>query len=266
MISNPANLFPENLKDVITSTFALQSTQLVIMRMLQPDSIKSNDLAIPSPEAILHPNELETFIGYKLAKRRGEFLTGRYCAKAAVINHFKKNSGRGDELEMRDIEIYAGPDGRPAARTTHHTPLPEPDISIAHSKEYGIAVAAEKICGIDLQESARTLLRVQRRYCIASELQVMENALSKENLLTRLTLLWAAKEAAKKALSFWRMPGFLDLKLTNAKQDYSDSLQLRLRITSPGDSRAPLAVTVSASKYLDYGLAVCFIDKDPSNA
>lgn len=266
MTSKPRNLFPDTLHNIIAADVSSDAPQLVMVKMFQAPSAKNNSSAAPSPETVLHPHELVTFGSYKLAKRKNEFLTGRYCVKEAINNYFLKIQRKTAMPGMHEIEIHGGPGGRPAARIPSHAGATPPEISIAHSGAYGVAVAAENICGVDLQQEAATLLRVQQRYSTAGELQVMEEVLPQETLLTRLTLLWATKEAAKKALSFWRMPGFLELHLTDGRQNSSDSLQLRVKNISPKDSSAPLEFTVFVSRYLDYGLAVCCVDKESSNA
>lgn len=268
MKSKPKNLFPDNLQNFIASNFSPHTAQVVMLQMFQTATTKSQNSDAPSPETVLHLNELTRFNSYKLIKRRNEFLTGRYCAKEAIINYYLENREKITRFKMQEIEIHPDESGRPTARIRSDAGSIPLEISIAHSRDYGVAVAAESICGIDLQIATNTLLRVQCRFCTDSELVVMKNALPQETLLTRLTLLWAAKEAVKKALSLWWMPGFLDLQLTSAKQHSLDPLQLTLIIPAPAtkNSQLPQEVTVSASTYLDYGLAVCFINKDRSNA
>ncbi len=92
------------------------------------------------------------------------------------------------------------------------------DISISHSGDYGAALAACSPCGIDLQLRQDSLLKVKEKYCSEAEYRLLETFLSETDTLARLALLWAAKEAAKKALSHWQMPGFLDLEIGNVKR------------------------------------------------
>jgi 4'-phosphopantetheinyl transferase EntD len=74
--------------------------------------------------------------------------------------------------------------------------------------------------------------------------------------LQRLTLIWTAKEAAKKALSHSRMPGFLELILTEA-EPHTGGWLVTFLVSSREYTRYPATVTVAAELYAGYGLALC---------
>ena len=78
-----------------------------------------------------------------------------------------------------------------------------------------MAVAASTWCGIDIQADSASLVRVKDRFCSREEEDLLGHHLKKLQLSDHLTLLWAAKEAVKKGADLERMPGFLDLVLTD---------------------------------------------------
>ncbi len=87
---------------------------------------------------VLTPSELNQFneLG---AKRRVEFLSGRFAVKEAYAKAI--GCGIGRELSFQDIEIVKEPSGRPF--------ISHPDykvhVSITHTKEYAAAqVVVEK--------------------------------------------------------------------------------------------------------------------------
>lgn len=219
-----------------------------------------------SPETFLHPNEAAVLGGYRFAKRRSEYLTGRLCAKLAVRQYLQL-MGRSRQIPaMTNIEIAKADDGRPEiCFHLHEENSLKVAISISHSGEYGCALASGAKCGIDLQRQEASLLRVQERYCSTTEFQLLETFLKEFDAIARLALLWAAKEAAKKVLSHWRMPGFLDLQLRKLSR-VADCFAFSLQVTSTKEKEVPDQVTVAAKPFKEYALAICLIDEDPANA
>ena len=141
------------------------------------------------------------------------------------------------------------------------------DISISHSGDYVVALAAQVKCGIDLQQQKSALLRVQEKYCSDAESEILETCLADNAVVTRFTLLWAAKEAAKKALSPWQMPGFLDLELWKTKKIAGCNCNvLYLRLPQIKNPLMPQEVIVMTCMFNDYALAICLVDEDVNNA
>lgn len=168
-------------------------------------------------------------------------------------------------LKLPEIEIANTVTRRPIVRIHGaNTNLPKLEISIAHSGDYGVALASESPCGIDLQQHQVTLLRVQEKYCSEKEHGLLNMFLKDNDVVTRLNILWATKEAAKKALSHWQMPGFLDLELRQLQKIYTNCLVLSLRITNVKSRQMPKEVAVVASMFGDYALAICLINKSTS--
>ena len=215
---------------------------------------------------LLHPKEAALLSGYRLAKRRSEYLTGRICAKIAIQGFLHLSRTPALPLSPADIEIASTVSGRPDARVhAAHTGALKMDISISHSGDYGVALATGSKCGIDLQLRQASLVRVQEKYCGADEYKVLAAFLPNHDQLTRLALLWTAKEAAKKALSYWQMPGFLDLEVTKLKS-FRDVVVFCLRIRPAANRHMPEEIRVVAGLFGDYALAICLVNENRSHA
>ncbi len=180
----------------------------------------------------------------------------------AVQGLIKLSSAEPAAVLMRQIEIANKTGGRPVV-CLHGAEAGSPtiDISISHSGDYGVALAAGLPCGIDLQEKKEALLKVQEKYCSRDENMLLEKNLSNQEPLTRLATLWAAKEAAKKALSHQQMPGFLDLELRQLKNFPSWSA-LCLYISHEKIQQFPEKVTVVSGNFNDYALAICLVNEE----
>ncbi len=150
---------------------------------------------------------------YTFAKRRREWLAGRICAKIAIRDYVKNR--KRILLDPIDLSIVNTDGGHPVAVFAGSaTPLKMPEISISHSGEFALALAAESSCGVDIQKANQSIFRVKERFCQEPEEELLLPCTKDFDPLLRLTLLWAAKEAAQKAQSGDNMPGFLDLVLT----------------------------------------------------
>jgi phosphopantetheinyl transferase (holo-ACP synthase) len=251
------NLFPTTLKEGAIEIFGEQSMQPVLIELL-PAPISTTDPVID----LLHQNEAGTLSGYKFSKRRSEYLTGRICAKIAVQEFFNLTATDSTPPLMSEIEIARMENERPKV---YVHPLSNNtlklDISISHSGNYGAALAAGSYCGIDIQLRQNSLLKVQEKYCSETEYRLLEAFLTDTDELTRLALLWTAKEAAQKTLSHWQMPGFLDLEAWEL-QSFANYSAFTLRITNIKSQLMPQHVTVVAGMFGDYALAICLISED----
>jgi len=215
--------------------------------------------AAPLPETtLLHANEINRYHLYQLAKRRGEFLAGRICAKMALIAY---GAGTGQNLlAPAALEITNDENGRPFIHTTSETGE-VPQISITHGGAYAAALAAQGPCGIDLQPHKENLLRVREKYCMTTEERRLCRFLPEMTEVARLALLWTAKEAAKKALACRHMPGFLQLELLSAKKIDGGNI-LTLAVAVRAEAPWPTTVDIATATYDDHGLAVCLLKKE----
>jgi phosphopantetheinyl transferase (holo-ACP synthase) len=256
------NLFPTAIWKGAVEIFGEQSIQPVLLRLMSINTVtehcKSDSLFLE----MLHPKEAAILSGYKFPKRQSEYLTGRICAKLAVQELFNLTKPHSNLLILPEIEIANTANGRPnVCLHGENIDTFRMDISISHSGDYGVALAAVSKCGIDLQWQNAALLRVQEKYCNEREYRLLETNLTDRDTITKLTLLWAAKEAAKKALSQWQMPGFLDMEMWKLKK-ITNCVALFFRLTKTKSQQMPKEVTVLAGMFGDYALAVCLVSED----
>jgi 4'-phosphopantetheinyl transferase EntD len=269
MDKQPNNLFPATIAQGAMKIFGDQSMRPVLLGLLAAPAPATDspqaDADIPFRH-LLHPREAALLGGYRFTKRRSEYLTGRICAKMAIQGFLQLSKTVATPPQPADIEIAGTADGRPqiCVHAAYAAAL-KMDISISHSGGYGAALATGSKCGIDLQLRQESLLRVQEKYCRAVENEVLATYLPDHDPLTRLGLLWSAKEAAKKALSYWQMPGFLDLQVIQL-QSLRDAVVFYLRIRPAGNRHMPEAVRVVAGLFGNYALAICLVNEDRSHA
>lgn len=245
-----AGHLPDFFKEAVAALFPGHSYGAVLLRQ---DEIA----AACSPEIWLHPQELRTLQSYKLPKRRREFLGGRICAKFALGRHRPELI-----LPPQQIEIVSAPSGQPLLSLP---PAAIPDhlhLSISHGGELVGAVVANSRCGLDLQPIRNNLARVREKYCLPEEQRLLERSLPGLNDESQLVLLWTAKEAVKKALSYRRMYGFLELELTVLRPLTSNCFALGLDIAADKSAGNRSDLLVAATIIDDYGVALCFADKD----
>ncbi|WP_167495644.1 4'-phosphopantetheinyl transferase family protein [Desulfosediminicola ganghwensis] len=254
------NIFPKNLLGLIrllNPRHRFQAVMLPIMALGEYQQICSN---IPAKLHSLNKQELSEATSFKLEKRQKEWLTGRVCAKTAFIQYHNKFAQNDRLFTPREILIGNAASGRPLLQVQNaQTPL-EVDLSISHGADFGVALVAETQCGIDIQRSQDTLLRVREKFCWPEEEEVLCKNFGDLSELMHLTLLWTAKEAAKKALSSERMPGFLELILTQAEA-HTNGWQLSFLISSRYFDNYPLTIDVGIELYDGYAIAFCILPK-----
>jgi 4'-phosphopantetheinyl transferase EntD len=222
----------------------------------------------------LHGTEQEKLSTLHYPKRHLEWLGGRICAKQAarqyLLHGSQGNPSAPAAMRAPHLQITSAPSGRPLLDPGTLPGDPgTPHISISHSKRYALAVAASTPCGIDIQAASDALGRVHDRFCSTEEEALLGRHLQKLQPSDHLTLLWAAKEAVKKATDFDRMPGFLDLALTDIQTiaetdspanclftlDYQDRHQ---------ESCTPqLQLQVTVCLFQGYGIGLCVIPSQP---
>ena len=204
----------------------------------------------------LSAEEKSRLAAFSLPKRKDEWLAGRVCAKLAIEDYLTTHLPHRLLPRRTDLSIITTDSGRPVARLDRcHLPLPE--VSISHSGDMAMAVAAVTPCGVDVQKPSPALERVSSHFCSSKERCLLASIDRHSSLAARLNLLWAAKEAARKALSCG-MPGFLDLSLTVVQPACSSKTGWLLilanrRCTSAASSQ----VRVLTAWREDYALAIC---------
>ena len=164
-------------------------------------------------EIYLTAEEQERFQAFGYKKRRNEWLGGRIAAKHAVMRLFDST----EDSEWQRWSVEPNEAGRPYIRSVSMA-VSLPEISISHSGDLAIAMATkDSQCGIDVQKIVPTVGKVRDRFSISQERAMLEKnpTLSGMNQDRRLSLLWSAKEAFRKAFSATPFPGFMEMRLEN---------------------------------------------------
>ncbi|MBU1986975.1 MAG: 4'-phosphopantetheinyl transferase superfamily protein [Proteobacteria bacterium] len=266
---------PESLSLTISKIFAQTRLQATMLDLDQLCTLLHNGEEKAICEKWLHRDEEEKLNSLHYEKRHIEWLGGRICAKEASLRYLQ--GSHGDQSKQAAIhapllQIMPSASGRPFL---DEKALPQdlnmPHISISHSKGYAMAVAASSHCGIDIQADSKGLERVKDRFCSREEEELLGHELKQLQLPQHLTLLWAAKEAVKKATTLESMPGFLDLMLTHIQTTAREGLVSRMpgmaqeRPTPQTESQTTCLFTLefqegqkkSFSRGLQFQVAVC---------
>ena len=218
---------------------------LLDLNILQPLIEQAEALSFLT--TLLSPAETELFRRFRYAKRRLEWLGGRLAAKHCL--HGLLNEDVSGRLLYANYSILPDTHGRPhlAIPLTEH---PAASISISHSRGYAAALVHQSgDCGIDIQQKTPKLVSVQERFTSDEELRLLHPI---TDTLTRLGLLWAAKEAIKKCLLADHPSFFGTIKLAEAKYEPSEKIwTVHCRLTHP----AALSATVRIAELDEYLIA-----------
>jgi phosphopantetheinyl transferase len=163
---------------------------------------------------VLAPDELVAWYARSgPARVRAQWLLGRVAAKDAVRQWMAERHAL--VLAPVDVEIRKDPRGRPVAWIAGGAPV-VPDVSISHSDGHCVAAAVDPALrvGVDLERGPRELERVRHGFT-PEELAALD-ALDARARDEAVLALWAAKEAASKALGTglegapraWRVDGY----------------------------------------------------------
>jgi len=172
-----------------------------------------NPLAEISPPQlieVLSVTEQERYQGFRYPKRQQEWLGGRIAAKAAVQELLARLGFASPAATA--LVIASDHNGKPRIaftglpRTVH--------ISISHSHGQAVAMASLRPCGIDLQYFTPTTARVREKFATTAEEKILAATLGKQPEITRLTLLWSAKEAIRKIAPITPLPPFQAMTLS----------------------------------------------------
>jgi phosphopantetheinyl transferase len=166
------------------------------------------------PAEFLGPPELSTYQRFTYPKRQIEWLGGRLAAKQAVLQLTGRPPSAG---AMREWLIGADEHGRPFFKTS---PGERIGLSISHSHGLALAMTVKKReCGLDIQKISSATIRVREKFCARPEERIIA-ALAlpdpQTNQAAGLTLLWAVKEALRKARGGHPLTGFTAMELTAA--------------------------------------------------
>ena len=139
---------------------------------------------------VLHESELRTHEGMRFEKRRDEFLLGRFAAKVALGRYL-------GERDWTAIEVFPGIFQQPLVR---HAGTDLAAVCITHSGGAAVAAAfpAAHPLAIDLERLDADRLEVLKSQVGPAEVETA--GLPGDEVLRRVTMLWAAKEALSKVL------------------------------------------------------------------
>ena len=205
------------------------------------------DLASCTPEIAskyLRTDELQRWVGFSQEKRRTEWLGGRLAAKWTAAKLLGETT-----VDWQGLDIQNAEDGRPYVATETQIVAPL-FISISHSGHMAAALAANLPCGLDIQEPSGKIHTVKKRFALREEENILTASLPESFPETeRLTMLWAAKEAARKMVRTSPLLGFMEIKLLAGQG-------------GRGAPQDPLALTFALSRARDTGPAnitvLCF--------
>lgn len=162
--------------------------------------LMQSERAFPAPTAWLSPQEQEHLATLRIAKRRHEWLLGRWTAKQ-LVRYLA--AGKGLRCDLRDLAILAGPDGAPTL-TVQDPQLRDAlagwHLTISHSQGYALcALAPTAFIGADIERVAPRHPAFVHDYFTPTECAAVATApYGQRDVLA--TTIWSAKEAALKAL------------------------------------------------------------------
>ena len=161
-------------------------------------------------DLFLAPGERSQFAGFRLAKRQNEWLGGRISVKAAVASLREEENITGPEIIVSVAES-----GRPFLADSFTVTEREISISLSHSKNIAVGLAAPCPCGIDIQEIRPAVSRVRERFSTTAEGDILAQSPVTSFLAPdfRLSLLWAAKEALMKTFDLSPLLFFSEINL-----------------------------------------------------
>ncbi|MCI5142458.1 MAG: 4'-phosphopantetheinyl transferase superfamily protein [Candidatus Electrothrix sp. ATG1] len=176
-----------------------QSLSLVALDQIE-QAIQLNATSLL--QCVLSPAEQGYFQRFQYMKRKKEWLGGRIAAKAAMLT-FSRAS---DNQKLNSITILPNKHGRPIAEKVPaclSAQGSELIISLSHSDCFAVGLARltrkGASCGVDLQKISTKLAGLTSHFATDEELQLLAKQADCDEDI-RLTMLWTAKEALKKAL------------------------------------------------------------------
>lgn len=257
------NIFPKTLSGLLHQAYPRHRLQPVLLPLVSPAEYIRLCQTAPERAHPINTDELEKAMSFRIDKRRDEWLTGRLCAKLAAMRYCNSHSNDENDIQLQHLVIDNTESGRP--RLTGNLPpeLLQADVSISHGAGYGLALVADSLCGADIQQQTDTLHKVREKFCTIEEQGIFLDTLPELTEIQHLSLLWSAKEAAKKTLSHQRMPGFMELILT-VTEPHTNGWIFTFLISSREFDHYPRTITVAAELYQEYAIALCLNPEHPN--
>jgi phosphopantetheinyl transferase len=243
----------EHIKDTLDFPHVM-SLVVLDLESLAMETRRAGDKAMA--DNCLSPIEQQRYGDFSYEKRKNEWLGGRISAKIAAAKCMAASDiGEKKPIAWQDIAIESQESGRPFCVTGKQDQKPQniPDISISHSSGLAAAMAVSRgKCGIDIQQASQKTVKVRERFCTREEHEMLQGFLPDASETVRLTLLWAAKEALRKAADTSPVPGFLELQLMEIYDAPQGLWSLIFNIPDP----ALTNIAVAVGRVDDYLLAV----------
>jgi 4'-phosphopantetheinyl transferase EntD len=182
-------------------TYGIQNTAEVAARLeAEGDAFAARQLT---------KAEHDLFIQFQIPKRKVEWLAGRLAAKTAFSLLAQKNA---DWYPDDEISVLYEANGAPCIKK-----YPQVTLSISHSNEYALAVAAGFGIGVDIERIEARPKALEKYFFCAEEWHYLEKdcprPAQKEAMVTWL---WTRKEAVSK---FLKLGGRLDFSRLNVIAD-----------------------------------------------
>ncbi len=172
---------------------------------------------LPPAEDFLSPRELKTYNGFKVEKRRREWLGGRYALKKLASGFFI--------FDIKRIEVANRASGQPMLGVPGGSSMP---VSITHCGDFAAAAIATAGMGIGVDMEV-----IEPRGTAWMKQSFGEEELS-STAAVFLTELWAKKEAVLKFMGVGLSLDTRDIRFINGHlQFYGRALDLWARLGSP---------------------------------
>ena len=155
-------------------------------------------------DSLLGPREKQYWSKVKPEfPRSRQWLAGRLAGKCALDLYFRKEHAA--ILPPDQMEILADDQGAPlAAGKCRLKPVMVPELSIAHTIDLAVAMAAKRIGrlfpGVDIERADRGLSSRFIKEVYSTDEQDLLSDLTREERRVWLIRLWCAREAAAKSL------------------------------------------------------------------
>lgn len=144
---------------------------------------------------LLSKQEQDYFQRFHHAKRRREWLGGRIAAKLALLHQ-----SDAEKLRQHSQHLTVLPDEYGKPIVTGPAGERSMVLSISHSGGYAVALTTRgKSCGIDLQKISDKIPLLTDYFASINELDLLNKRPDIGDYETRLTMLWAMKEAVRKS-------------------------------------------------------------------
>jgi len=158
--------------------------------------LQQRQVNLPAELDWLSTQEASRVNEFQFAKRRADWLLGRWTAKLAVASHLRLCC---DRATLRNVEIIATPSGAPEVMLSGK--LLDIAISLSHSSDMAVCAltGSGRTLGCDLEQVEPRSDAFITDYFTADE-QALVRRSSAECCWRLVALLWSAKESALKAL------------------------------------------------------------------